>query len=722
MRRKSGILIVAVMLTTVLVAMFIGAALSLAPFSLARGAKDQDWHQARAAAASGVEYALARLQSDPNWRAQANYAVPDADFRVQEGQGNVVGLVRSQNGRFAQFRMRFNWENGTPAYDPDELANSSNPLDFDLASLNNVRQAGDFLLPASGNHPALNIPGHSLYLAVQGRAGRACEMLNSNDLNPSLNGSWGLTEVKLRTIYKINNPGQLVDPAVGMSGGDLLVQIPQNTDKFLNIAGGGGQIPKLRSKAALQVAGGDHTFNLRASGSGLYRVPASTNPTASGLQNISRGTDENPGDAYYNLSWPDVKKADGSNTLKAGTYVWLDDGSLHYFDMSPAAYIDYAETHPNSLGQVVYQQSQGELAMGTGVNVTSTGTGAAMQATMSIHSDTAVTAASNTTELGILPQKGAADRPNSGSDNGSSANFRDWMLSGALTANGGSSYTLSGQPDIGGFFHQAAQWGDANGYGHYGGGVWTMGSISMELGIYNNSVQVPAGQWGNLQDAVNAYVNSGAPLAPSVYNLLKVQLGAQPTGNADGTVQGSTSLVDPKNLKVELKPRDGATSAVLSSNNSITLGAVVQGEGASIVSGKDVNLVGLGVDLSANPNATEGVSLFAANNIYLSTYDASAQKFNDVSLRGVIYAQGDIQANLGHPTLAADKWGKLKLNGSMVAYGGNPATQSPGQAATGNLDLVTQQGELTFDPSYLTSLMSTLPNNLRYGCWLWVLE
>jgi len=722
MKRRRGILIIAVMLTTLLVAMFIGAALSLAPFSLARGEKDQDWRQARAAVASAVEYALARLQADPNWRGQASYSVADPDFLVQEGQGNVVGLVRSQHGRFAQFRIRFNWENGTPASDPDELANSSSPLDYDFPSLNNVRQAGDFVLPASGNHPALTVPSHSLYLAVQGRAGKACEALSGSNFDPPLDGSWGLTEVNLRTIYKINNPGQVADPAVGMSGADLLVQIPKNTDKFLNIAGNGGQTPKLRSKAAMKVDGGDSSFNLRATGSGFYRVPAASSPAASGLKNIARGTDESPGDAYYNLSWTDVKKADGTNTLKAGTYVWLDDGSLHYFDMSPAAYIDYAETHPTAMGQTVYQQAQGELAMGTGVNVTSTGTGADMKGTLSIHADTAVTAASNTTELGILPQKGAADRPNSGGDNGSSSNFREWMLSGALTANGGSSYTMSGQPDIGGFFHQVAIWGDANGYGHYGGGVWTMGSVSMELGIYSNSVHVPAGQWGNLQDAVNAYVNSGAPLAPSVYALLKAQLGTQPTGNADGTVKDSPSLVEPKNLKVELKPKGGATSAVLSSDNSITLGAVVQGQGASIVSAKDVNLVGLGVDLSANPNSTEGVSLFAGDNIYISTFDSREQKFNDVSLRGVLYAQGDIQATLGQRTLLPDKWGKLKLDGSMVAYGANPATQIPGQGGSGNMDMVTREGELTFDPSYLTNLMSSLPSNLRYGCRLWVLE
>lgn len=65
MKRKRGILIVAVLLSTLLVSMFIGAAISLSPFSLARGEKDQDWRLARSAAASGVEYALARLQADP---------------------------------------------------------------------------------------------------------------------------------------------------------------------------------------------------------------------------------------------------------------------------------------------------------------------------------------------------------------------------------------------------------------------------------------------------------------------------------------------------------------------------------------------------------------------------------------------------------------------------------------------------------------------------------
>ncbi|MFN8612209.1 MAG: hypothetical protein U0931_31985 [Vulcanimicrobiota bacterium] len=723
MRRKRGVLIIAVLLSTMLVAMFIGAALSLSPFSLARGDKDQDWRLARAAASSGVEYALARLQADPSWRGAGPYtSATDPDFIVSENKGNVVGILRTGTGRFSQFRIRFNWENGTPTQDPDQMADSGNPLDFDLPSLSNVDRPSDATIPALGSRPAITVPGRAIYLAVQGRAGKACAALDSTNLNPSLTGSWGLTQVTVRTIYKISNPGQAVDPAVGMSGGNFIMNMGDSIDKFVKIAGADGQPARLRSKQGLTASGGD-SQNLQASGQGQFRLPTGVNPTVNGMKNMSRGSDENPADAYYTMTWADVRKADGTNTLKAGTYVWMDDGSLHYFDMSPKDYIVYATAHPADTGVEVYKQSDGEIGLGTGVNVTSSGTGSGMKGTVEVHADTAVTPGTNTTELGILPQKGAPEKPPTSTGTGTTADFKSWMTSNNALTNAGNptQWTLSSDPHISGFYHMVALWGSNHGYGNYGGGNWNMGSISMQIGIGSNNANIPPGQWSNLQNAVNAYLSSGDSTLALTYADLLLAMPPPPAGGASpDTVPGSTSLVDPKNLKLNFKPQ--GSSAVLSSEDSITIGAALKGQGASIVSQKDVNLVGLGLDLASNPNGTEGVSLFAGGDILISTYDGGANKFNDVSLKGVIYANGDVLTELGHPSLHADKWGKFKLNGSVIAYGGNPATQVPGQAGSGNIDMMTREGEMNFDPSYLTNLMANLPNNLRYGCWLWVVE
>lgn len=637
---------------------------------------------------------------------------------MSENKGNVVGLLRTGNGRFSQFRIRFNWENGTPAQDPDQMGDSGSPMDFNLPSLSNVGRPTDFIIPASGARPAITVPGRAIYIAVQGRAGKACQALDATHLNPPLTGSWGLTEVTLRTIYKISNPGQIVDPAVGMSGGNFIMNMGDSADKFVKIAGANGQPAKLRSKQGITASGGD-ALNLQAVGQGQYRLPTGVNPVTNGMKNMSRGADENPADAYYNMTWADVRKADGTNTLKAGTYVWMDDGSLHYFDMAPQDYIAYATANPTDTGVQVYTQADGELALGTGVNVTSTGSGSGMKGTIEIHADTAVTAATNTTELAILPQKGAPEKPASPVGTGTVSSFRNWMLTNALTPTGGSNqYTLTTDPGVTGFIHQVALWGSTNGYGNYGGGNWNLGSVSMQVNIGSNNVNLPPGQWSKVQDAVNAYLSSGSATIPSVL----ASIPSLPSGGAADTVPGSTSQVEPKNLKINFKPQGSSSSAVLSSDGSITLGASVKGQGASIVSKNDVNLVGLGLDLSANPNATEGVSLFAGRDIVISTYDGTANSFKDVSLKGVIYANGDVRTELGHASLHADKWGKFKLNGSMIAYGGDPVTQTPGQAGNGNIDMMTREGEMNFDPAYLTNLMATLPTNLRYGCWLWVLE
>ena len=707
--------------------MFVGAALSLSPFSLARGEKDQDQREARAAVLSGVEYAMARLQANPSWRAQPAYSqTSDPDFLVQENQGNVVGLVRASSGRFAQFRFSFNWENGTPNPDPDQMGNSSSPLNLGLFSLNNVDQPADFTVPATANRPALVVPAHSIYLAVQGRAGNACSVLSSTNLNPALSSNWGVSQITLRTVYRISNPGQIADPAVGMSGGDTLVQLAASTTEYLSLSGSMGQAPKWRSKSNLQVNGGDSGANFRALSQGQYRLPTGTNAQATGTVNMVRGADESPTDSFYNLSWSDVRKASGSNTLAAGTYVWFDDGSLHYYDMSPSDYVPFIQSNPANIGVEVYNQSEGTKALASGVNVTSTGSGASMKGSLLVHKDTAVTSATNTSELGVLPEKGAAEKPDTGgTGTGTTPEFKDWLLSGALTSAGNpTQFTLSSNPDVEGFFHQVALWGSSNGYGSYGGGNWNLGPVSMQVGIGSNNVNIPPGQWGNFQDAVNGFLSSGSSQVAVVLPLLQAQLAlSQAGGGSNGTVSGSTSQVEPKNLEVSIQPSGSASSAILSGDDSITLGAIVKGQGASIVSGKDVKLVGLGVNMSANPNPSEGVSLYARNDIFISTFNAPDNTFNNVALRGVVYAQGNIKTLLGHNSLdPSTQWGDFKVDGSLVAYGGDPASQNPGQAGTGSIDITARKVGLTFDPSFLATLMGTLPGNLTYGRWLWVLE
>ena len=716
--RRTGVLLIGVMLTTLLVAMFIGASLSLSPSSLGRSQKDEDLQSAQNAAVSGIEYALARLRQDPTWRAKATRVITTPELVVHEGNGNVVGLLHTGEGSYAQFRLRMNWENGTPIGDPDQQNNSAAPMtvDFPVISQNNVDQAMDFPMPATGGRPALIIPAHSAYLAVQGRCGPACSVLSGTDFNAAL-PNFGCSTSVVRSVYRLSNPGQTAPPGVAMSSGDLTAEFPPGSNEILHLNGQAGKPPNLRSKSNLNVIHGNSTNDVDANVQGQLRLPSGATPNSNGQLNLTRET-ENPGDAFYQLGWSDVRKADGTHTLAAGTYVWSDDGRLHYYDMSSQDYIQHATVNPADEGTILYSNTEGVKAIAPGVNVTSSGTGSSMTAEIRVHKDTQVTPVGTNSELAILPRKGAAEKPASGTGTGTATQFMTTLdAASVLTAGGGSNqYNLSTNSGVVSFFDGLATWGASNGYGSYVGVNWTLQGASTLQVSAGGVANLPPGQIPRLQDAFNAYVAAN----PSV--LATLPLGGQSFvgGTSDGTVSGSTDQVDPNKIQLTIQP-DGGSSAVLSGEGSITVGAKLKGQGASIVAGEDVRLVGLGVDLTSNPNATEGVSLYARRDIFISTFDKTHGDFKDVGLNGVVYAWGGVEALLGDGSLSGSHWGKFRLNGALVSYGGDPGsgTMDPSR---GRIRLKAGTTQLDFEPSYLATLMNSLPANMQFGRTLWVVE
>ena len=69
-------------------------------------------------------------------------------------------------------------------------------------------------------------------------------------------------------------------------------------------------------------------------------------------------------------------------------------------------------------------------------------------------------------------------------------------------------------------------------------------------------------------------------------------------------------------------------------------------------------------------------------------------KYSDQDISGVIYAWGNINANIG-------KNSTLNLTGAMVAYGGNPKEKTPGKNNKGEININAGTIGMTLDPDYM---------------------
>ncbi len=101
MKKSRGIFLVSVMFVAMLAAMFVGAALELAPGGLGRARQNGDSLMAQKASRSGIEYALTRLRQDARWCGASNRVVVDTpDFFVTENDGMVIGWLKTRAARW----------------------------------------------------------------------------------------------------------------------------------------------------------------------------------------------------------------------------------------------------------------------------------------------------------------------------------------------------------------------------------------------------------------------------------------------------------------------------------------------------------------------------------------------------------------------------------------------------------------------------------------------
>lgn len=705
--RQKGIVLVTVLLMSILIAMFIGAAILIGPRTLGLAGSQDGALTASAAADSGMQYAIMRVRENPDWRGDGGgLVINTADFQVVEDSGYVWGHMVAPDGSASMFRIRFNFENGDD--NGDNLSDSTGPrVPIDFVSINNLSNSSEKVVPRASNGTVADhtvgdyyVPAHALCIIVEGLTGPGVRDFDPANPNPK-----GLTHGKvLEGIFVASNLDDVATDAVAMSNSDLVATLGDK--KLFTVEAKGGGIPKVRSRGGVTVSEEDGDKGTYESKGTVYTkdatLDAEYDPGDVGVEQ------EKANDPFYELTWDDLKTADPSgNKVAAGTYVWWEDGTLHYYDMDYAAFSTHIKGNPADPGDVVF--SGGTWTGGT--------SGMALPPSlqvetkkMKITGDLYIEpTTAGTADFTVIPREGAPEEPPDPNAQAlaagpalaqhlaTDAEARKSFFQGRL----GNATPASNIPGAQQSWHTTG-----NPYGDIG---WTNDGSQVYFDTYD---------YPNLQTALEDVLTnfSFVPQTDVEDYVNKFGLiGAK--GDLNLNTGDTTTAED---LEITFEPPDGE-SATLSSDGNIRIGAKLKGEGASITSQGTLAVVGAGADLSATANAEEGVNMYAKGDITLSTLKEKGNdkyEFKDIKLKGLVYTWGDFNAKMGNDDSGV-KRGKFSLEGTLVAFGGDPANGKPNNTSKGLVNINAEEVKLKFDPAYLLSVMKTLPDNVQFKRTAW---
>jgi len=703
--RQKGIVLVTVLLMSILIAMFIGAAILIGPRTLGLAGSQDGALTGSAAAESGMQYAIMRVRENPDWRGDGGgLVINTADFKVVEDSGYVWGHMKAPDGSASMFRIRFNFENGND--NGDSLNDSTGPrIPIDFVSINNLSNSSEKVVPRASNgtvaDPSVGeyyVPAHALCIIVEGLTGPGVREFDPGNPNPN-----GLTHGKvLEGIFIASNLDDLATDAVAMSNSDLVAVLGDK--KLFTVEAKGGGVPKVRSRGGVKVSEEDGDSGTYDSKGTVYTkdatLDAEYDPGKVGVEQ------EKADDPFYELTWDDLKTADpDGNKVAAGTYVWWDDGTLHYYDMDYASFSSHIRGNPTDAGEVVFS---GGTWTGGPSGMTLPPSLKVETKKMTITGDLYVKpTVAGTADFTVIPREGAPEEP------------PDPSAAQATAAGPALAQYLAGNPVARTAFF-AGRLGD--GSGPTGNEGWNSAPESGSAAdIWWTSAGVvsfdDANDYSSLQAALedafdDGFVTPGELTSTAATHGL---LGAEGDLNL-GT--GDTTTAE--DLEINFEPPDGE-SATLSSDGNIRIGAKLKGEGASITSQGSLSVVGAGADLSATANAEEGVNMYAKGDITLSTLKDKGNdqyEFKDIKLKGLVYTWGDFDAKMGNDDPSV-KRGKFSLEGTLVAYGGDPANGKPANTNKGLVNIDAEEVKLKFDPAYLLSVMKTLPDNVQFKRTAW---
>jgi hypothetical protein len=740
---RRGIVLVSVIFVTVLVGMYLLSAHVLSQGQFGALKQHSETRLAEEAARSGIEYALARLQENPEWRGDGNGVIVDSpNFSVREDQGNVVGLVRSADGGTAQFRLRFNFQDGNGG--ADELDDPDEVMAFDSPhiSINNLLGTADAAFPLgdgpngqAGTVLPYPVPPGSVALVCEGRVAadfHQATAVTPNPAEPSLQSVRIIEE--FHRIEGINGQLPVVD-AVSMAG--RLMNVNLYNGGVMNLYDISGGKATMRAKDQIRVNDGNGEI---VGPNGEVMVP-SGNPEAILNGGVTPG-EEDVNTAFYELAWDQVKepRADAGE-LKAGMYVYWNTPprGLRYYDMSHAEYMNQMQNDPN------FVTNPGvEADLPAGMAFVEAGDEGPDGVTSSRHrfvvtDDVLVVSGDNTDDLTVMPRGGAKESVSDPDAAEMAAEAEPVDIPDAVQ----SMFRINPDTPMDSIPEEIYN-------GLVDNGEWSeqdnVHQLLQMLGntgsVYNDDVADNSVAWNpaeitddngekegllarflagerhiegvsipNLAFLEESPAGSGRYMIRREAFFASLRGEAIPGGNPDKLneidLEGkgiSGEDLGPEDFELTFAPQS-ANGLSLQGPGDIRLATDVRGQGASIKAEGQIRVVGVGMTMDAAIGEdAPRVSLYAKDDIVISTLRGTEDgnyEFQGLDLRGILYSWKNITLKSAEEDYPSPG---VRIQGTMVAFAGDPANDQPGAGAGGNITMDGDAISLIFDPSYLLGL------------------
>lgn len=746
--KRRGIVLVSVIFIAILIGMYMVSAHILNQSRFGGMRQTAENRLAEEAARSGLDYALARLEENPEWRGGLNDVTVDTpELVVVEDNGNVVGIMTTDVGT-AQFRLRFNHQDGSGGTDDMEDPGANMLFDTPHISQNNLTGKADaklFLGDGSGNSAATESgvvePG-TVALAVEGRVSRELEQAGGANPNPALTRVEAVRVID--AYFRVNAvTSETLTDAVGMAGGKFDAKLYDGDARLLL------DDTRENGQAKIRVRNGDFTVVEADSGSdgavegtdGEIRVSASRAVNADLAAGV--GTDlEQSNDSFYQLVWDDVNQPTSGNTLQAGVYEVRGDGKIYRYEMNYEDYQTYKTANPNdeaTLGvQVTLDGSNGVRFIAEGEDYNGQPSD---KNRLVFTDDVLVESVGGVTDLTITPAQGAKEEIGDDAGGGGPVSYRtniDWAntkfeslppINAATAAKNDEMTALVNEltaddTNVNSTLHKflleiADEGTISNGPEHF---KWTPYNLDVNGGGQNAFAAFLDGSL-DATDLVNPNTNAlpsgGSTVSvdmDQLYDYYKASIG----GGASETMSEfpSTDPTTVNDMEVNFDPQDQDGVRIANAEGEggdIRIAADVRGSGGSIKSDGQIRMVGVGFDIDAGAgngeNEGPGISLYAKDDIVLSTLKpdgSGGHEYTGMELKGLVYSWKDIELKAGHEDEASgSEPQRVFIQGALVAYGGVPGdgNQPPGSNG-GNILLAGDQLDLVFDPTHLIGLRS----------------
>lgn len=783
---------------TLVATFFVGALLQMSPSRLRRTIQDEQHDNAAAAARAGVEYCLGQLAENKEWSGQGNGITVQTDNMVVcEDHGNVTGWMRTDNGEWAGFRMRFNYQDGDGG--PDGMDQPAQLMPSTAISCNNLDNAGSTPLPlgTGPDHSYTNgpdqhgfsVPGNTVALVVEGMVGPGVGP--DGALAPTLPvGSKGNPTVvrTIEGIYSISGFSRgMPDGAVLQAGGDthfILGDGPTNADGepdsmngFLRLtASDQTAVMRTKGSSGIEQGPGKHSrYNFYPDMHADVRVgQPGFHPDTKAGQEFNQTT-EAPNDALMEIEWNKVAESDQPDRLHlpAGVYAVSggdtdssDPSRLHYFPMTFSEYRAKLAKGETPESAPVPEGFASRVAL-NGRDWTAPDGTKEKRDLITFEKDIEVDAVKGSTDIAIIPVNGAKQK--SVSDltstipatdfpalldddknvtgiaildflaaktrqtqltfnlDGTEYNYdsTDHTLAAGSPGDVAQAILKGGQLSFPGDITAklpGTQTGELPGKTGFPIKSVTPGDTAVTVDVEEGAdvlIQSPATGPGTGTGTINATLTGGSGFQVTDPNAFMAavqrQTDALPESvfekNVDPLRVPETASPDqtvPQDLEIAFAPAEGESAAIRTTGN-VMLGTHLSGQGGAVVAAGRIDIIGLGIDLNAGNGERDGVSLYSKKDINISTYDQRRNKFWDASIKGVIFAKGNLTMRLGE-TLRANQgeepaWGRFDYLGSAIVLGDAPAYTVPtapeamatgGNMTTGGSLDVAQLGNASF--------------------------